>query len=106
MLSQRLTKSQRHLRKWARKNAITCYRVYKKDIPTSLSSSIGMMGEWFYTHHAGKKDETEDAHHAWMEEVKKAVCEGLSLTEDSPLHQRQGTPTRRGAVRKTGGCTE
>ncbi|MCX5743362.1 MAG: class I SAM-dependent methyltransferase [Proteobacteria bacterium] len=32
-IGNRLTKSSRHLAKWARREAITCYRVYDRDIP-------------------------------------------------------------------------
>ncbi|KAA3659700.1 MAG: hypothetical protein DWQ04_21500 [Chloroflexi bacterium] len=32
-LANRLRKRQKHLRKWARRNGITCYRLYEKDIP-------------------------------------------------------------------------
>jgi len=33
LFSNRLAKRLRHLRKWARKNGVTCYRVYDRDIP-------------------------------------------------------------------------
>ena len=33
LFSNRLVKRLRHLRKWARKNGVTCYRVYDRDIP-------------------------------------------------------------------------
>jgi len=33
MLANRLRKRQRHLRKWARRREISCYRLYERDIP-------------------------------------------------------------------------
>lgn len=33
MLENRVRKRHRHLRKWARRNAVTCYRIYERDIP-------------------------------------------------------------------------
>ena len=33
LFSNRLAKRYKHLRKWARKNGVTCYRVYDRDIP-------------------------------------------------------------------------
>ena len=33
LFKNRLSKKYRELRKWARKNRISCYRVYDKDIP-------------------------------------------------------------------------
>ena len=33
LFSNRLTKNYKQLKKWARKNRVTCYRLYDKDIP-------------------------------------------------------------------------
>ena len=33
LFANRLKKKYKELRKWARKNRITCYRIYNKDIP-------------------------------------------------------------------------
>ena len=36
LFANRLKKKYKELRKWARKNRITCYRIYNKDIPEIL----------------------------------------------------------------------
>ena len=33
LFSNRLSKNYKQLKKWARKNRVTCYRLYDKDIP-------------------------------------------------------------------------
>src|SRR5580693_2255883 len=33
MLANRVRKNTRHLAKWARREAVTCYRLYDRDIP-------------------------------------------------------------------------
>ncbi len=45
MFENRLKKNFKHLRKWARKNSISCYRVYDADIP-QYSMAIDIYEDW------------------------------------------------------------
>ena len=59
MLANRIRKRQKHLRKWAKRNDITCYRLYERDIPEYPCIVDWYDGEavvWLYER---TKDETE-----------------------------------------------
>ncbi len=47
MFENRLKKNFKHLRKWARKNGISCYRVYDADIP-QYSMAIDIYENWVH----------------------------------------------------------
>lgn len=47
MFENRLKKNFKHLRKWARKKDISCYRVYDADIP-QYSMAIDLYGDWVH----------------------------------------------------------
>lgn len=47
MFSNRLKKNYRHLKKWARKNNISCYRVYDADIP-QYAVAIDKYEDWIH----------------------------------------------------------
>lgn len=83
MLANRLQRIHRHLRKWARRTGVTCYRLYEKDIPDQP-----LIVDWYdgralvYAMHR-KKDETPEARMAWLEEVDAEVREGLGVTDET-----------------------
>jgi 23S rRNA (cytosine1962-C5)-methyltransferase len=82
MLANRLERMHRHLRKWARRTGVTCYRLYEKDIPDQP-----LVIDWFegralvYAMHR-KKDETAEAREAWLAEVEAEVREGLGISDE------------------------
>ena len=47
MFSNRLKKNYKHLKKWARKNKISCYRVYDADIP-QYAVAIDVYDKWIH----------------------------------------------------------
>lgn len=47
MFANRLKKNYKHLKKWARKNDISCYRVYDADIP-QYAVAIDIYDKWVY----------------------------------------------------------
>lgn len=83
MLANRLHRIHRHLRKWAKRTGVTCYRLYEKDIPDQP-----LIVDWYdgralvYAMHR-KKDETPEAREAWLEEVEAEVKEGLGVTDET-----------------------
>jgi len=82
MLANRLRRVHRHLRKWARRTNVTCYRLYDRDIPEHP-----LVVDWYegralvITMHR-KKDETEADQEAWLREVDAEVREGLEIDEE------------------------
>jgi 23S rRNA (cytosine1962-C5)-methyltransferase len=83
MLANRLRRTYRHLRKWARRSSVTCFRLYEKDIPDQP-----LIVDWYdgralvYAMHR-KKDETPAARDAWLEEVAAEVREGLEVSDEA-----------------------
>jgi 23S rRNA (guanine2069-N7)-methyltransferase len=82
MLANRLQRMYRHLRKWARRSDVTCFRIYEKDIPDQP-----LIVDWYdgrvliYAMHR-KKDETPEAREAWLAEVEAEVREGLGVADE------------------------
>src|SRR5437868_4944452 len=66
MLANRLRRMYRHLRKWARRTEVSCFRLYEKDIPEHP-----LIVDWYdgralaYAMHR-KRDETPEARQAWL----------------------------------------
>lgn len=83
MLANRLRRTYRHLRKWARRTEVTCFRLYEKDIPDQP-----LIVDWYdgralvYAMHR-KKDETPEARESWLAEVEAEVREGLDVTDET-----------------------
>ena len=94
MLANRLRKNFRHLRKWARRHQIECFRVYDHDIPEWPLSVDYLAG------HACLRAGQSDADN--LPEAVAEVCEGLEL---KPEHcyglelERPGCGVCRGPVR-------
>ena len=53
-LRNRLTKNARHLQRWAKRNAVSCYRIYDADLPEfsfaldRYQSEVAPDVEWFH----------------------------------------------------------
>jgi 23S rRNA (cytosine1962-C5)-methyltransferase len=76
----RLTKNLRHTGRWARKQGITCFRVYDKDMPefplaVDLYENIVHVAEYARNH--GMDD---DEHAAWLTGCVQAISEALSIS--------------------------
>lgn len=79
MLANRLRKRQKHLRKWARRNDITCYRLYERDIPEYPCIVDWYDGEavaWLYTR---TKDETAVQEAQFRNHTLSEIQSGLDL---------------------------
>lgn len=73
MLANRLRKSFKHLQKWARREEITCFRVYDRDIPEEPVTVDWYEGRAL-VQCAQKRTEDREA---WLAEVEAEVREGL-----------------------------
>jgi 23S rRNA (cytosine1962-C5)-methyltransferase len=77
MLANRLQKRMRHLRKWARRNDISCYRLYERDIPEFPLIVDWYDGEavvWLYER-SGEVDE------AWHQEALHQIQDALDIPQ-------------------------
>lgn len=92
MLAERLAKRMRHLAKWGRKQEITCFRLYERDIPEypividwygdSGSSDVAREGDavaWFYDR--TKDDELDDVL-AYRRGAEAEILAGLDIPEE------------------------
>lgn len=80
MLANRLQKRQRHLRKWASRSDISCYRLYERDIPEFPLIVDWYDGEavvWLY---ARSRDEDEEKTAVWQSEAIQQIQAGLNLS--------------------------
>jgi 23S rRNA (guanine2445-N2)-methyltransferase / 23S rRNA (guanine2069-N7)-methyltransferase len=79
MLANRLKKRQKHLRKWATRNDITCYRLYERDIPEYPCIVDWYDGEavvWLYER---TRDETAVQQAQFRTHTLAEIQDGLDL---------------------------
>jgi len=83
MFENRLKKNFKHLRKWARKNDISCYRVYDADIP-QYSMAIDIYENWVHVQEyaAPKTIDSATAFHR----INAAIPILASVLEIDPNH--------------------
>jgi 23S rRNA G2069 N7-methylase RlmK/C1962 C5-methylase RlmI len=78
-LANRFRRVHRHLRKWAKRTDVSCYRIYEKDIadqPLIVDWYDGDAVVWAF---ARTRNETPEQESAWLEHVVAAVAAGLEL---------------------------
>ena len=78
-LANRLRNVHRHLRKWARRTGVTCFRLYEKDIadqPLIVDWYDGEAVAWAFDR---TRNETPEQEHAWLAGVESAITNGLDL---------------------------
>lgn len=103
MFRNRLTKVYRHIGKLARRQDISCYRVYDHDLP-EFPFCIEMYEDKIYVAEYKRKFEmAEEAHEQWLEESLVIISEVLAIPMDNIfLRQRQRKPGRLGQYQKIG----
>jgi len=76
MLVNRVRKTRRHLRKWARREQVTCYRLYDKDIP-----EIPVVIDWYDGRlHVAEYARRDDEHPpAWLDTMAYSVGDALDI---------------------------
>jgi 23S rRNA G2069 N7-methylase RlmK/C1962 C5-methylase RlmI len=91
MLANRARKNARHLGKWARREHVTCYRVYDRDIPEvpiTIDTYEGALVINDYRHEA--------ADDAWLHDVAAAAKDALAATEVFVKHRERLVGRREG----------
>lgn len=82
MLANRLQKRVRHLRKWAKRLDISCYRLYERDIPQFPLIVDWYDGEavvWLYEHEGEEESDGEETA-VWHEDALTQIQAALELT--------------------------
>jgi 23S rRNA (cytosine1962-C5)-methyltransferase len=101
MFRNRLTKVYRHIGKQARRQGITCYRIYDHDLP-EFALCIERYGENIYLAEYKRKFEmAESEHEAWLEACIVLVGEVLEMPVDNIyIKERQRKPGRLGQYQR------
>jgi len=83
----RLLKRDRHLKKWARREAVECYRVYDRDIP-EIPLSVDRYGP--YVHLALYErpyEKPEEEEQLWVDRMSREASESLGVPLDHVFHK-------------------
>ncbi|WP_205512876.1 class I SAM-dependent methyltransferase [Longitalea arenae] len=101
MFRNRLTKVYRHIGKQARRQGITCYRIYDHDLP-EFALCIERYGDNIYLAEYKRKFEMAEAEHeAWLETTIELICEVLQMPADNVyIKERQRKPGRLGQYQR------
>ena len=81
-LAQRLARVFKHQRKWAKRTATTCFRVYEKDIPDQPLIVDWYDGDAVVWTFDRTRNDTPEAEAAWLAAVDQAVSEGLNVPKE------------------------
>ena len=87
MLANRLRKRARHLAKWARREGVSCYRVYDCDIPELPLSVDVYEGRLHVSLYARPDDPLRDD--AWLERMRLAAAAALEVAPELAFGKRR-----------------
>lgn len=101
MFRNRLTKVYRHLGKQARRQGISCFRVYDHDLP-EFPFCVERYGDRLYVaEYKRQHGMADEAHDAWMERSLEIVSEVMEISKENIfLKLRQRKPGRLGQYQK------
>jgi len=101
MFRNRLTKVYRHLAKQAKRQGVSCYRVYDHDLP-EFPLCIEFYGNRLYVaEYKRQHNLSEEAHDVWMENSLNVIMEVLGVAKENIfLKLRQRKPGRLGQYQK------
>jgi 23S rRNA (cytosine1962-C5)-methyltransferase len=101
MFRNRLTKVFRHLGKQAKRQDISCYRIYDHDLP-EFPLCIEFYGDRLYVaEYKRRHGMTEEEHDEWMEQTIALISEVLSVSKENiHLKLRQRKAGRLGQYQK------
>ncbi len=101
MFANRLTKVYRHLSKRAKKEGVSCYRVYDHDLP-EFPVCIELYENYVYVAEYKRHHQlTEAAHEQWLTEVKNVIATVLNVVpENIYVRVRQRKQGRQGQYQR------
>ncbi|WP_255991169.1 class I SAM-dependent methyltransferase [Chitinolyticbacter albus] len=78
----RLSKNAKHWARWARRQGLTCYRLYDRDVP-----EFPVIVDWYDGRvHLQEYDtgwvQTDEDHEAWLAEIWEATAQALGVNEE------------------------
>ena len=77
--SNRLRKNAKHWGKWARRQGISCYRIYDQDIP-EFPVAVDLYSDHVHLQeYQNRWEATEEEHQAWWQAVVEATAEVLGV---------------------------
>ncbi len=76
MLCNRVRKTRKHLRKWAKREAVSCYRLYDKDIPEVPVAVDWYDGRLYVAEYARQADDRADD---WIDAMASALATSLEV---------------------------
>ena len=101
MFKNRLEKVYRHLSKQAKRQYITCYRVYDHDLPEFPLLIEIYETRVYVSEYKRKHDLSDEEHDQWWEQCRKIISEMLKVDEnDIFLKLRQRKESRLGQYQK------
>lgn len=102
MFKNRLTKVFRHLSKIARKQHISCYRIYDHDLP-EFPFSIDIYEDKLYiAEYKRKHNLTDEDHERWLTKSRAIIADVLQIDPEAIFTKlRQRKPGRLGQYQKT-----
>jgi 23S rRNA (cytosine1962-C5)-methyltransferase len=101
MFQNRLEKVYRHISKQARRQKITCYRVYDHDLPEFPLLIEVYEDKVYVSEYKRKHDLTDEEHEDWLENCKKIIAEFLNApVQNIFLKLRQKKESRLGQYQK------
>ncbi len=102
LFANRLRKNVRHWSKWAKRQSITCYRIYDRDVPEyPLAVDFYENRVHLQEFETGWKQE-EDEYNAWVEAVRNATAEVLELPLEAIYFKRRARQRGLSQYEKTG----
>jgi 23S rRNA (guanine2445-N2)-methyltransferase / 23S rRNA (guanine2069-N7)-methyltransferase len=86
----RLVRMGKHWKKWARRQGITCFRIYDRDVP-----EVPLVIDWYEGHlniaeYVRPHDRTEIEHQVWLQRMIETAAEALEVdSKQIALKRRQ-----------------
>jgi 23S rRNA (guanine2445-N2)-methyltransferase / 23S rRNA (guanine2069-N7)-methyltransferase len=78
----RLSRMAKHWHRWARRQGLTCYRLYDRDIPEIPLSIDWYDGRLLITEHTRPHNRTELEHRAWLRGMVDLIAQILEVPQD------------------------
>lgn len=103
MFRNRLTKVYRHLAKQAKRQQVSCYRIYDHDLPEFPFCIEIYEDKLYVAEYKRRHGLTDEEHEQWLEESVQVMSEVLSVSADQVyLKLRQRKEGRLGQYQKVG----
>ncbi len=103
MFRNRLVKVYRHLSRQAKRQGISCYRLYDHDLPEFPFCIEVYEGKLYVAEYKRRHGMTEEEHDRWIEQSIVIISEVTAIGQDAIyLTLRQRKPGKQGQYQKTG----